>query len=179
MGLNIYDQTADMQEKPHILYVLTQLKDAIPSPSYNPVPRLTSYASLVLLHAIRGVFYPSSFIYPLTARFLLQRSELDTNDIPMLYNMLYSSSDDWKKERGWIIRFLTDGMMSNEDWRVFKRRHTWDLLSSIFQSSETDHALRNMILEVSLTLYLPMLRLKYCSYRCLLTSLATLKLRRR
>jgi len=61
---------------------------------------------------------------------------------------LYSSSDDWKKERGWIIRFLTDGMMSNEDWRVFKRRHTWDLLSSIFQSSETDHALRNMILEV-------------------------------
>jgi len=66
----------------------------------------------------------------------------------MLYNMLYSSSDDWKKERGWIIRFLSDGMMSSEDWRVLKRRHTWDLLASLFQSSESDRTLRKGIFEV-------------------------------
>lgn len=66
----------------------------------------------------------------------------------MLYNMLYSSADDWKKERGWIIRFLSDGMMSTEDWRVLKRRHTWDLLSSLFQSSEGDRALRHGVFEV-------------------------------
>jgi nucleolar pre-ribosomal-associated protein 1 len=65
----------------------------------------------------------------------------------MLYSMLYNSSDDWKKERGWIIRFLSDGMTSTEDWRVFKRRHTWEILSSMFQSSETDYALRNGVLE--------------------------------
>ncbi|KAG5219659.1 ribosome 60S biogenesis N-terminal-domain-containing protein [Salix suchowensis] len=47
-----------------------------------------------------------------------ERPELDTHDIPMLYGMLYSSSDAWKKERGWIIRFLTDGMISTNDWRV-------------------------------------------------------------
>jgi len=103
---------------------------------------------LILLHALRGVFYPSNFIYPLTARFLLQRPELDTSDVPMLYSMLYNSSDDWKKERGWIIRFLSDGLTSTEDWRVFKRRHTWEILSSLFQSSETDYVLRNGILEV-------------------------------
>ncbi|KAG2063529.1 hypothetical protein BDR04DRAFT_1037683, partial [Suillus decipiens] len=40
-------------------------------------------------------------------------------------------SDDWKKERGWIIRFLSDGMMSTEDWKVLKHRHTWELLSSL------------------------------------------------
>jgi nucleolar pre-ribosomal-associated protein 1 len=84
----------------------------------------------------------------MTARFLLQRPELDTSDVPMLYNMLYSSSDDWKKERGWIIRFLSDGMMSSEDWRVLKRRHTWDLLASLFQSSEGDRTLRKGIFEV-------------------------------
>jgi nucleolar pre-ribosomal-associated protein 1 len=46
--------------------------------------------------------------------------------------MLYSSSDDWKKERGWIIRFISDGMMSTDDWRVLKRRHTWELLAGLF-----------------------------------------------
>ena len=129
------------------------LKDVLPSPSEpeTPPPRLPSYTTLVLAHALRGVFYPSNFIYPLTARFLLQRPELDTSDVPMLYNMLYSSSDDWKKERGWIIRFLSDGMMSTKDWRVLKRRHTWDLLASLFQSSETDWPLRKGIFEVSIS----------------------------
>lgn len=149
MLLNVYGQTADMQEKPHVLYILTQLRDTFPSLSHDPAPRLPSYTALVLVHAVRGIFYPFGFIYPLTARFLLQRPELDIDDVPMLYGMLYSSSEDWKKERGWMIRFLADGMMCTKDWRVFKRRHTWDLLSSIFQSSETDHTLRNGILEVS------------------------------
>lgn len=67
----------------------------------------------------------------------------------MLFSMLYSSSDEWKKERGWIIRMLADGMVSTADWRVLKRRHTWDLLASLFQSSQKDKALRAGILEVS------------------------------
>ncbi|RDB20241.1 Uncharacterized protein C14G10.02 [Hypsizygus marmoreus] len=143
-----YLQTADMQEKPHVLYILTILKDVLPPPSEEPPRRLPSYTTLLLLHALRGIFYPSNFIYPITARFLLQRPELDTSDVPMLYNMLYSSSDDWKKERGWIIRFLSDGLMSTDDWRVLKRRHTWDLLASLFQSSEDDKSLRAGIFEV-------------------------------
>ncbi|KAJ7644108.1 ribosome 60S biogenesis N-terminal-domain-containing protein [Roridomyces roridus] len=131
-------ETADMQEQPHVVYVL----------NINQSGRLPSYTTLILLHALRGIFYPSNFIYPLTARFLLQRPTLDMTDVPMLYGMLYSSSDDWKKERGWIIRFISDGMMSTDDWRVLKRRHTWELLSGLFQSSEQDTTLRNSILEV-------------------------------
>lgn len=138
-----------MQEKPHVLYVLNILRDALPPHLEAPPRRLPSYTTLVLAHALRGIFYPSNFTYPLTARFLLQRPEIDTNDVPMLYGMLYSSTADWKKERGWIIRFLSDGLVNTEDWRVFQRRHTWDLLASLFQSSESDHALRNGILEVN------------------------------
>ncbi|KAF9460940.1 ribosome 60S biogenesis N-terminal-domain-containing protein [Collybia nuda] len=139
---------ADLQEKPHVLYILTLIKNLLPAPSGESPKRFPSYTTLILLHALRGIFYPSNFIYPITARFLLQRPELDIADVPMLYNMLYSSTDDWKKERGWIIRFLSDGMMSTEDWRVLKRRHTWDLLASLFQSSEGDHALRRGIFEI-------------------------------
>jgi nucleolar pre-ribosomal-associated protein 1 len=129
------------------------LKDTIRTHSNEPPQRLPSYTTLILMHALRGIFYPSNFIYPLTSRFLLQRPELDTTDVPMLYGMLYSSSDDWKKERGWIIRFLSDGMMSTEDWRVLKRRHTWELLASLYQSSESDVVLRQSILEVGSRLF--------------------------
>ncbi|PFH47812.1 hypothetical protein AMATHDRAFT_6373 [Amanita thiersii Skay4041] len=141
-------QGADMIERPHVLYIFSLMKDVYPGPSDGPIMRLPSYTTLLLLHALRGIFYPSNFIYPITARFLLQRPELDVTDVPMLYGMLYSSSDDWKKERGWMIRFLADGMMSADDWRVLKRRHTWDLLASLYQGSHIDHTLQKAILEV-------------------------------
>ncbi|KIL65208.1 hypothetical protein M378DRAFT_162474 [Amanita muscaria Koide BX008] len=141
-------QTANLIEGPHVLYTLSLLKNVYAQPSSDAPRRLPSYTTLILLHALRGVFYPSNFTYPLTARFLLQRPELDTADVPMLYSMLYSSSDDWKKERIWILRMLADGMMSSEDWRVLKRRHTWDLLASLFQSSHGDYSLRRGTLEV-------------------------------
>jgi len=146
--IELLRQTADMQEKPQVIYIFNMLKNTFPQPSAEFPIRLPSYSSLILLHALRGIFYPSSFTYPLTAHFLLQRPVLDTNDVPMLYAMLYSSSDEWKKERGWIVRFLSDGMMASEDWVILKRRHTWDLLASFFQSSEKDHNLRKAILEV-------------------------------
>ena len=132
-----------------MLHILSLLKNVFPPPLPGEAPRrLPSYTTLLLAHALRGIFYPSNFIYPLTARFLLQRPELDTKDVPMLYGMLYSGSDEWKKERGWMVRFLADGMMSSEDWRVLKGRHTWDLLASVFQSSEEDRQLRAGVLEV-------------------------------
>lgn len=140
----------DMQEKPQVLYILHLLKDAFKKPlEEEPSQRLPSFSMLLLAHALRGVFYPEHFIYPLTARFLLQRPELDTTDVPMLYSMLYNSSDDWRKERNWILKFLADVMLvaDEEEWRIFKRRHTWDLLASLFQSGRQDRALRNEILE--------------------------------
>ncbi|CAA7269153.1 unnamed protein product [Cyclocybe aegerita] len=149
-------ETADLHEKPHVQYILSLMKDLMPptsnrseSPESQYPRRLPTYTTLLLMHAFRGVFYPSNSIYPLTARFLLQRPTLDTSDVPMLYSMLYSSSDDnWKKERMWMIKFLADGMVGSEDWKVLKRRHTWDLLASLFQSAGNDGALRLAILEV-------------------------------
>ncbi|OCH95273.1 hypothetical protein OBBRIDRAFT_767994 [Obba rivulosa] len=141
-------ETADLQEIPHIMHILNLLKDLIVTPPGSDCPRLPTYITLLLSHALRGVFYPSNFIYPLTARFLLQRPEVDTQDVPMLYGMLYSSSEQWKKERGWMVRFLSDGLVGTPEWRILKRRHTWDLLASLFQSEGTDRALRHGILEV-------------------------------
>lgn len=140
-----------MQEKPHVIYLLNLLRGHIPVPTDGSgPPRLPTYASLILCHAIRGIFYPSNFIYPLTARFLLQRAELDTRDVPMFLGMLYSCSDEnWRRERVWMIRFLTDGMASAQDWKILRKRHAWDLVASMFQGFSQDHILRNGILEVN------------------------------
>lgn len=149
-------QTSDMHEKPQVMYVFRLLKHTMdpPANANDPPRRLPTFTTLILLHALRGIFYPSNFIYPRTARFLLQRPELDVSDVPMLFGMLYSSSDDWKKERGWMLRMLGDGMVSTDDWKVLKRRHTWDLVASIFQSSKNDGTVRAGILEVSGFVYL-------------------------
>ena len=140
-----------MHETPQVVYVFRLLKNVLdpPANTSDPPRRLPTFTTLILLHALRGIFYPSNFIYPRTARFLLQRPELDVSDVPMLFGMLYSSSDDWKKERGWMLRMLGDGMTSTDDWKVLKRRHTWDLVASLFQSSKKDLAVRAGILEVS------------------------------
>ncbi|KAH0839437.1 ribosome 60S biogenesis N-terminal-domain-containing protein [Lanmaoa asiatica] len=143
-------QKSDMHEMHQVIYVFRLLKNAMKPPVNvdDPPRRLPTFTTLILLHALRGIFYPSNFIYPRTARFLLQRPELDVSDVPMLFGMLYSNSDDWKKERGWMLRMLGDGMASTDDWKVLKRRHTWDLVASLFQSSKNDTTVRGGILEI-------------------------------
>jgi nucleolar pre-ribosomal-associated protein 1 len=36
----------------------------------------------------------------------------------------------------------------DEEWKVFRRRHTWDLLAGLFQSGRQDRTLRNEIFDV-------------------------------
>ncbi|CAE6427965.1 unnamed protein product, partial [Rhizoctonia solani] len=141
----------DFQERNQLIYTLDLLRNLIPQPDStpsHPIPRLPTYTTLLLSHALRDIFSPATPLYPLVSRFLLQRPEFDPKDVPLLYTLLYSSSGEWRRERGWVLRFLADGMRSTEDWRVLKRRHTWDLLASVFQASPGDRVLRLSILEV-------------------------------
>lgn len=141
-------------EQPQTVHILDLLRDLLPRPTLTEPAyhrRLPLYATLLLAHASRGVFQPSSPTYPLTARFLLQRPEFDATDVPMLYGMLYSSSDDWRREQVWMLRFIADGMLGGAEWRVFKRRHTWDLLATLFESTgEKDTHVRPGVLHVRL-----------------------------
>lgn len=135
------------------MLVLTLTRDAMPLPSApdssDALPsRISTLHSLLLAHALRCIFYPSNVMYPLIMRFLLQRPEIDTSDVPMLFASLYSTSDEWRQERWWIIHLIADGMSQSQDWKILTRRHVWDLLATIFQSSPSDKSLRKSILEV-------------------------------
>ncbi|PCH41704.1 hypothetical protein WOLCODRAFT_101082 [Wolfiporia cocos MD-104 SS10] len=149
-------QDADMQEKPDVLHILNLLKDALRPPAdgdpEDEPPRLPAYTTLLLAHALRGVFNPHQFTYPLIARFLLQRPALDVGDVPLLFGMLYSATDEWRRERAWIVRLIADGMYggTSEEWSVLRRRHTWELLASLFAGEERDGGVRRGILEAGL-----------------------------
>lgn len=68
----------------------------------------------------------------------------------MLYSTLEndfgSKEGSWKRERIWMLKFLADGMRGSIDWAVLQRRHTWDLLATMFQANRHD---RTVILRVT------------------------------
>ncbi|OCF45143.1 hypothetical protein I317_00945 [Kwoniella heveanensis CBS 569] len=129
-------------ERNQLLYTLRLLRHAIPTAS----TRLPTLTTLFFAHALRALANPSNFLYPLTSRFLLQRPVYDVTDTPMLYGMLYASGDEWRRERGWMVRFLRDGIKSEADWRVLRRRKVWSLLASLFSSS-MDPVFRRSVLQ--------------------------------
>lgn len=125
--------------------MLSLLRDSVPA---TPLfPRLPCFSTLLIVHALRAIFYPATPVYPLISRFLLQRPLLDTADVPMLLVMLYSSSETSRRERAWMLSFLQDGLRGPQDWAAFHRRHTWDLLAGVFEET-SDSNIQKVVLQV-------------------------------
>ncbi|KAJ9109209.1 hypothetical protein QFC21_000538 [Naganishia friedmannii] len=143
-------QRVAFQEKVVVTRILRLLRHGVqPSDDTsksNAPSRIPFIMAVFFAHALRSTADPSSFLYPLVSRFLLQRPTLDFNDVPMLYNMLYAAGQGSKKERRWMARFIRDGVRSRADWRILQRRHTFALLASIYESSK-DLILQQTILQ--------------------------------
>jgi len=129
-------EVTTLNEQGHLLLILDALKNTQTSADegFEPLPLTTT---LFLAHALQALANPSHFTYPLFTRFLLQRPVIDDGDLPMLYNMLSSSSESSVRERDWMLRFLRDCIRSGGrlEWRIFKRRHVWELICSLYTSS--------------------------------------------
>jgi len=82
----------------------------------------------------------------------LQRPWIDLEDIPLLYNLLYSSSDNYKQERTWILRLLSCGFQDKIDFKSYRRRHVSNLLNSLFHSNLSDISIRKYIIEIYIKL---------------------------
>ncbi|KAF8308276.1 hypothetical protein DL93DRAFT_2119068 [Clavulina sp. PMI_390] len=145
---------ADFQERDEVLLLLRLARDAMTPPLSqhgDEIPasaRLSTIHALLLAHGLRCIFYPSNSMYPLIMQFLLQRPELDTRDVPMLFASLYSTSDEWRQERAWFLRFIADGMTQSQDWKILGKRHVWALLATMFQESPGGKQFRRGVLDV-------------------------------
>ncbi|KIO29021.1 hypothetical protein M407DRAFT_21769, partial [Tulasnella calospora MUT 4182] len=147
-------QNVTFHERDQTIFVLNRLRHFIPppepgKPQASP-PRLPTCTSLLFAHTLHCIFYPATFVYPVAMRFLLQRPTFNPNDVPLIFEMLFKGSEDWKQHRTWMVAYLRDSMRGSRDWAVLRKRHAWDLLAAIFQESPHDPALRLAILEVFL-----------------------------
>lgn len=147
-------QPTEFREKELVCLVLERTRDLIPPPpptsitgTYTHIPWLPSMTCLFAAHCLRAIAAPYTPLFPALCRFLLQRPVLDTTDVPLLYNLLHSTSDTWQADRLWLLRFLRDALemhttvagqthaeaipRAKTEWKVFKRRHVWDLLLSL------------------------------------------------
>lgn len=109
-------QRVAFQEKVVVTRILRLLRHGVQPPAdtnkSNAPSRIPFIMAVFFAHALRSTADPSSFLYPLISRFLLQRPTLDFNDVPMLYNLLYAAGQGSKKERRWMARFIRDGVRS-------------------------------------------------------------------
>ncbi|GAA5910073.1 Urb1p [Sporobolomyces salmoneus] len=139
----------NFRERDEVVLLLAHCRNATFSPAGEPIP---STIALFLAHCALQLGTPASPLYPTFTRFLLQRSTIDMRDVPMFYTMMYSSnSDEWaaapREERGWMIRYLTEGLVRTQDWKIYRRRQVFELVASLFHSSRQDVPLRKLILE--------------------------------
>ena len=148
-------QPTAFREKELVLLVLERVRDALPPPpptsvagTYDEVPWLPSMTTMLAAHALRLVATPHASAFPDVCRYLLQRPRLDVLDVPMLYRSLHSTHDTWAAQRAWILRFLHDAWLAHAsvadtqhprgvrrartEWSMFKRRHVWDLVLSMY-----------------------------------------------
>lgn len=153
-------QRTSFRERDLLLLVLERVRDSVPPPpetaitgTHRTPPWLPAPITLFAAQCLRAVGSPHVPLFPHFFRFLLQRAQLDTDDVPLLYATLYSSSDQLVHERTWILQLLLDSLVAHaqlagaqsaharvrarHERRIWKRRHVWDLLLSMYDGLST------------------------------------------
>ncbi|RUS16670.1 hypothetical protein BC937DRAFT_90940 [Endogone sp. FLAS-F59071] len=141
---------ATFREKKQILLLLDSLKNAIADSNDKDVilQRIPTIITVFVAHALGILLQPAHFMYPHVNKFLLQRPFIDLEDIPMFYSLFNTSSFSLKKDRVWILRLLSAGVKCPEDYKLFKRRHVWDIISSYYNSQIADSITRSIVIEI-------------------------------
>lgn len=139
---------SSVKEKNQVLLLLDSFRNSIISTNEDVFPQVTSIITSFVAQGLMILIKPESDMYPLINRFCLQRAAIDIQDIPMFYELFYSSSDELKKERVWMLRLLLIGLRSKQDYQLFHRRHVCNILLAFFQSPLADQHCRKLIFEV-------------------------------
>ena len=102
------------RERDQIVLLLESLRHSIVSTKEDPFPIIPTIISEFLARGIVILTKPDSDMYLLYNRFFLQRAAIDLADVPMFYDMFYSSTEDCKKERKWMLKLISDSLKSQQ-----------------------------------------------------------------
>ncbi|KAJ3013258.1 UNVERIFIED_CONTAM: nucleolar pre-ribosomal-associated protein 1 [Siphonaria sp. JEL0065] len=136
-----------LQQKLQLTLLLTMLKNGITERTDSVFPQVPAIIALFFSHAMSIVSKPEHYMYPLVNSFLLSRPLVDFEDVPMFYVLFNSATDNCRRERVWLYRLLCGGIRCAEDYRVYKRRHVFDLVMSFFHFPLADTNIRKLTFE--------------------------------
>ena len=132
------------------------LLDIIANTLTEEVPRIPSLHTSLLARSIQIMLRPHSEFYILLAKFFLSKPTLNTEELPLFNTMLLSSSPSQKQEKLWMIKLLTEGARSEDDYRFYKRRHVFPLLFSMCDLYSTDKQICLAVVKFAISVsYIP------------------------
>ena len=114
------------------------------------ISRIPSIHTALLARVIPILLYPHHQLFLLLTKFLLSKPMLNLEELPLLKTMLLSSSPAQKREKLWMIKLLTEGILCEDDYKFYKRRHVLPLLFSMCDPSLSDLYVCLAILEFTL-----------------------------
>ena len=127
----------------HLHLILSSFKNAITS-DYEIIPGIISS---FIKSAFKIVMKPSSLMYPIVNKFFLQRAIIDLEDVPMFYEMFFSSDGSFKQYRLFLLRLMLDGLTFEKDYHIYRRRRCIEILFAFYESSK-DFVSRRLIQQV-------------------------------
>ncbi|CAG8560992.1 3093_t:CDS:10 [Funneliformis mosseae] len=65
-----------------------------------------------------------------------------------LLDEFYVLLENFQKERVWILRLLSAGLKTHDDYKIFKRRYVWDIISCYYNSPLADNITRKLVIEI-------------------------------
>ena len=133
------------------------------------IPRIPSIHTSLLARIVPILLHPNHELFLLLTKFLLSKPILSTEELPLFKTMILSSSPLQKREKLWMIKLLTEGILCEEDYKFYRRRHVFPLLFSICDLSLNDTQICLAVAKFALrTCHIPFARKELTSYEGLL-----------
>ncbi|KAK9812620.1 hypothetical protein WJX72_000751 [[Myrmecia] bisecta] len=110
----------------------------------QPFQRLPAVAAVFLAEAAMQLLHPGSAMYPALNKLLLRKPAVDVQDVPLMYQLLMSGSQQHWLERCWLLRLLQAGLRSDLDAQIYRRRFVVELLMTVHDSALADSSVRDL-----------------------------------
>ncbi|XP_065899031.1 nucleolar pre-ribosomal-associated protein 1-like isoform X3 [Dysidea avara] len=130
------------REKDQIILLLDVLQNSVEVDN----TRISCVHSLFLYRCMEIFLTPEHDLYPVLANFIVYKPVLDLQEVPMFYLLVHSSSNQHKLERQWIMSLLKEGLRSDQDYPVYRRRNVIPILMTHYSSVLTDSSMKLQIL---------------------------------
>jgi len=137
-------EQSDFVERPQLTLLLRMFRNSISSKLQRVRPLTASFFNEAAWVMLR----PDHHLYAALNCFLLQRPIYDVEDVPMFYQLFHSATEYSAHDRKWMLRVLCEGVHTEADYQVLRRRHGLALLMAFASSSSSGVNSRRTVLKI-------------------------------